>query len=142
MNSVQWIPTLMLVTLVAGLAAGLIALLGFLQRRSNRIAADAALTGGSSPHHGALPELGGLGAVVLAAIVLLTFGYNTRTDTKPTAGNPIPDTTGASATDQMSVPARPRANPAEAANPPTQYPLGSGSPATSPTNPAPSRANN
>ena len=133
----QWIPTLMFVTLAAAVGVAMIQLFAFLQRRSNRDAAENALAGtGSRSDHGALPELAGLGAIAIVAMVLLTAGYNGRGHANATAAAPASAATSASATDQMTAPARPRANPAEMATPPTQYPLGDGSPNTAPTNPS------
>lgn len=135
MTSVQWIPALMFTTLAFAAAFGVIQLFKFMQRSSNRQAAENALAGGRSvSDHGALPEIAGVGVIALVAIALLTVGYNNRGDGKQTAGVPTPATTGASATDRMTDQARPRANPAEMSQPPTQYPLGSGSPDTAPTN--------
>ena len=91
---------------------------------------------GSKSGAGALPEIAGLGAVAIVAMALLVFGYNARKDTAQTATAPTPPATSAAATDQMTDPARPRTNPADMSKPPTQYPLGSGSPTTTPTNPA------
>ena len=135
MHTVQWVPTLMFVTFAAAVGFGMIQLFAFLQRRSNRDAAANALTGTDSrADHGALPELAGAGAIALVAIALLTFGYNGRGEDKASAG-PSSATASASATDQMTTPARPRANPADMATPPTQYPFGDGSPNAAPTNP-------
>jgi hypothetical protein len=142
MTSAQWIPSLMFMTLAAAAGFGVLQLLWFLQRRSNRQAAEHALVGaGARSDGGALPELAGIGAVALVAMALLTFGYNARLDASQTAGTPTAPATAASATDQMTDPPRARANPAEMSKPPTQYPLGSGSPTTAPTNPATSGSN-
>jgi hypothetical protein len=132
-----WIPALMFMTLAAGAGFGLLQLFWFMERRSNRLAGERGLIGTDSPSdHGALPELAGVGAVAVIAMVLLTVGYNFRDNSPPVAAVPA-QPTPASATEQMTDPARPRANPAEFSQPPTQYPLGSGSPATAPTEPAP-----
>jgi hypothetical protein len=137
MNSIQWFPTLMFMTLIAGAGLGLLQLFWFMQRRSNRQAAEAALTGGRSPSdHGALPEIGGVAVIAVVAMSLLAVGYNGRSDrsSAEVAGQPV--TTGASASDQMTQPSRYRSNPADMPQPPTQYPLGSGSASSGPTDPA------
>jgi hypothetical protein len=139
MDSAQLIPSLMFMTLAAAAGFGVLQLFWFLQRRSNRQAAEHALVGaGRRNDAGALPEIAGVGAVALLAMALLLFGYNSRESVLQTATVPTSATQPASATDQMTNPPRPRANPADMAQPPTQYPLGSGSPATAPTAPAPS----
>lgn len=139
MTSAQLIPSLMFMTLAAAAGFGLLQLFWFLQRRSNQQAAERALVGaGRREDIGALPEIAGVGAVALVAMALLAFGYNSRDGVLQTATVPTSATAPASATDQMTNPPRPRANPADMAQPPTQYPLGSGSPTTTPTDPAPS----
>jgi hypothetical protein len=137
MNSGQWFPTLMFMTLTAGAGLGLLQLLWFMQKRSNRQAAEAALTGGGSrSDHGALPEIAGVAVIAVVAMSLLAVGYNGRSDRSSAefAGKPV--TTGASASDQMTQPSRFRTNPADMSQPPTQYPLGSGSATSGPTDPA------
>jgi hypothetical protein len=87
---------------------------------------------------GALSEIVALGGIAVVAMALLAFGYGFRADPAATSGvNVAPPQ--ATATDRMTDPPLPRANPAEMSQPPTQYPLGSGSPATAPTDPAPPR---
>ncbi len=142
MNSIQWIPTLMFVTLAAAAGFGLLALLRFLERRGNREIAGDALVGSSSSRPGALPEIAGLGAVAVVAMALLVTGYNMRgSDVVVTPGTASPsaakvppgnDAPQAAASDRMTNPPKERANPAEKANPPTQYEQGSGSPASPP----------
>ncbi len=135
-----WLTALMFMTLIAGVAFGALQLVWFMQRRSNMLAAERGLTGTGSPSdHGALPELAGVGALAIIAMILLTAGYTLRGSSTPVeaAGSqPSP----ASATDRMTDPAQPRANPAEMSQPPTQYPLGSGSAAPAPAEPAPPTA--
>jgi hypothetical protein len=79
---------LMFFTLVAGLAVGTGYFVYFLRSRHNREIAALALEGdgrsrGVAPS-GAGAELLGLLAMALIAMALLTAGYSTRRDTKPT----------------------------------------------------------
>ncbi|NWG24392.1 MAG: hypothetical protein HXY30_08265 [Pseudorhodoplanes sp.] len=142
MTSIQWVPTLMFVTLTAAVLFGVLQLLSFLRRRSNRQAAEQALVGsGTRSDVGAFPEIAGIGAIALVVMGLLTFAYNAGSGGTRSVETPPSAATPASATDQMTAPARPRVNPAEMSQPPTQYPLGSGSPNSAPTNPAPADRN-
>lgn len=140
MTSIQWIPALMFMTLAAAAGFGLLQLIWFMERRSNQRIAEEALVGGSGSSHGpgALPEIASVSAVLVVAMALLVTGYNMRSDsgevaTAPSASSPP---TPAAATDRMSDPPKERANPADMAQPPTQYPLGSGSATDSVKEPA------
>lgn len=83
---------LMFFTLVAGLAVGAGYFIYFLRSRHNREIAALALEGdgrskGLAPS-GAGAELLGLLALALVAMALLTVGYSSRGDTRPTLANP------------------------------------------------------
>lgn len=123
MSSNAMIPALIFMTLCAGAGFGLLQFLSFLQRRSNRVAANDALIGttsrGSVPD-GALPELLSVAAIAVVAMGLLTFGY-TGSNRAQTAAVPLSGTVGSAASpdQQMSAPSQPRANPAEKSNVPT-----------------------
>jgi len=82
---------LMFFTLVAGLAVGAGYFIYFLRSRHNREIAALALEGdghskGVAPS-GAGAELLGLLALAFVAMALLTVGYSTRRDTRPTPAN-------------------------------------------------------
>ena len=97
MNSGQMISSLMFMTLAAAAGFGVLQMLWFLQRRSNRQAAEHALVGaGERSDIGALPEIAGIGAVAVVAMALLVFGYNARTGAQQTAGTPTAPATAAS----------------------------------------------
>jgi hypothetical protein len=126
------IPSLIFMTLCAGVGFALVQFLLFVQRRSNRAAASDTLLGSSSRGtvpDGALPELLSIGAVAVIAMVLLTAGYK-GSDRAASSVAEIPSgtvSTPATPGEQMTTPSQPRATPGQTPSAPTSSPTtGSG----------------
>ena len=125
------IPSLIFMTLCAGLGFALVQYLSSLQRRSNRVAASNALLGENTPSSdkipdGALPELVSLVAVAAVVMALLGFGYHWSDRANASAmtnasGTVAPGkmTAPVSPDTQMSNPSKPTATPADNPGVPT-----------------------
>jgi len=126
MSSNALLPSLIFMTLFAGLGFALVQFLLSLQRRSNRVAAADGLLGDDRSHKGmvpdgALPELLSLVGIAVVVMALLGFGYlwSGHADA-PVASMPAGGVvTPASPNSQMSNPSKPTAAPAAKPDLPT-----------------------
>lgn len=133
MSTNSLIPSLIFMTLFAGLGFALVQFLASLRRRSNRVAASDALLGDNTSSRqavpdGALPELlSGVGIAVIA-MALLGFGYMSsgRSNASVAAIDSGTSGTPASPSQQMTNPTLPRTSPAENPGVPTTSTSGSG----------------